>query len=199
VLGQLPFTVYLKPGGSGASHDGCSGTAVSVGSASAGTAGVDGLRCLVMAEVVEVLEAHLANGWDCRSSNGEALSRVLAGDLHPGKQPQSLITAGWWLNGGRPDFVSRTFQGSNNQPGDRNNVANGCGVLFLNWLRFQLGHSWTKIVSAGGSTLAETYAKLENSNDGFAKFRALIDQNYVLGKPIQMSTDNPFPLPATVA
>src|SRR4051794_13674019 len=74
------------------------------------------------AEMVEVYEAAINNGWDCRFSNGEALSRALALELHPELKPflaDSVI--GWLEQGGACDCIST------NDANDQNIYSNGCG------------------------------------------------------------------------
>jgi hypothetical protein len=61
-------------------------------------------------------------------------------------------------------------------------------------LRFQLNFSWTQIIAAGGATLAGTYQQLTGQNDGYTKFKALMDQSFPPGQPSKLTTDNPFPL-----
>ena len=81
-----------------------------------------------------------------------------------------------------------------NNPTDRDAVTNGCAVLFLNYMHTQLNIGWDKIVQAGGSDLGQTYAHLGLGNDGFIKFRQLMDARFAIGKPSGVMTDNPFPL-----
>src|SRR4030081_2564620 len=68
----LPFYVYADPNAGGAYHMTCAGTDVHVLS--------DPVRApgFLTAEIVEVFEAAINNGWDCAVTNGESLSRVLA-------------------------------------------------------------------------------------------------------------------------
>jgi len=143
-----PFRVVLFANPGGAYHFGCDATDLFC---DARTAPADGdfSEFLNVAEFVEVFEAVQAGGWDCGKSNGEGLSRALATDAYP-KQLDGFATAGAWLESARQNFVDHTF-GS-----DTDSAANGCSVLFLNWLRFQLNHSWAEIVGAAAPTLGET-------------------------------------------
>ena len=75
---------------------------------------------------------------------------------------------------------------------DQDPVANGCGVLFLNWLRFAQGHSWKDIIDAAAETLAKTYAKLTGSTQAWLAFRAAIDEMFPPTQPVTLKTDNPF-------
>jgi len=138
-------------------------------------------------ECVEVFEAKLRKGWNCQKSNGEALSRVLATDLHP-KELTNFASAHHWIDSPRRNYVDRTVSS------DQNRIANGCSVLFLNWLRHQLGFPWKRIVAAGAPTLGKTYTKLTGKTDGFSRFKALIDAHYPAGGTSKLKTDNPFPL-----
>src|SRR5207244_2116785 len=74
---SLPFYVYADPNAGGAYHMTCAGTDVHVLS--------DPVRApgFLTAEIVEVFEAAINNGWDCAVTNGESLSRVLAFERHP--------------------------------------------------------------------------------------------------------------------
>jgi hypothetical protein len=107
---------------------------------------------LTAAQVVEIFEAAQGGKWNCGYANGEALSRVLAAVICP-YQLGGLTTASAWLDGDRADFVNY------NAPTDDNPVANGCALLFLNYLRYQLGWSWRSIVENG-----RTYAGVDLCN-----------------------------------
>jgi hypothetical protein len=142
---------------------------------------------LVVAEEVEVFEAAQDGGWDCGSSNGEGLSRVLAEDFYPGVL-DDYSTAAAWLDGDRPDWVN------NNESTDTDPVANGCSVLFLFWLRYQLGFGWDKICQAPAPTLAQTAQLLTGSDNPFDEFSQLLEEHFPSGQPSGVTTDNPFPL-----
>jgi hypothetical protein len=145
---------------------------------------------LVVAEEVEVFSAVQNRGWDCGASNGEGLSRVLAAtDLYPGSLNGFNSAATWLDTPGRPDYVN------NNDPTDRSYVSTGCSVLFLNYLRYQLGYKWGNIVQAAGTTLAQTYNGLTGLSDALTPFKALLQAHYPAGTPSGLTTDNPFPFP----
>jgi hypothetical protein len=96
-----------------------------------------------------------------------------------------------WLAGGRPDFVTKT------DPTDLNFVSTGCATLFIYFLHYQLGFSWTTIVAAGGKTLADTFHKLTGRTDALAEFTTVINKLFPAGQPVPlMKTDNPFPIPS---
>jgi hypothetical protein len=181
-----PFNVVLFSNPSGAYHMSCAATDLFC-DAKTGPADPDFSEFLNIAEFVEVFEALQAGGWDCGKSNGEGLSRVLATNGYP-NELDGFATAAAWLDSVRHNFVDQTFNG------DTNPEANGCSVLFLNWLRFQLGFSWAQVVGAAGPTLEETYGKLTARTDGFKQFDALLKTHYPKGQPSGLTTDNPFPL-----
>ena len=181
-----PFRVVLFANPGGAYHFGCGATDLFC-DARTGPTNPDFSEFLNVAEFVEVFEAVQAGGWDCGKSNGEGLSRVLAADAYP-NQLDGFSTAGAWLDSARKNFVDHTFGG------DTDPAANGCSVLFLNWLRFQLNYSWARVVEAAAPTLGKTYAQLTGKNDGFKQFDALINQHFPKGQPSGLTTDNPFPI-----
>lgn len=181
-----PFRVVLFANPGGAYHFGCGATDLFC---DARTAPADGdlSEFLNIAEFVEVFEAVQAGGWDCGKSNGEGLSRVLATDAYP-RELGGFATAGAWLDSPRQNFVDNTLAS------DTDSAANGCSVLFLNWLRFQLDYSWAQIVGAAAPTLGETYTKLTGMNDGFTQFETLLNAHFPKGRPSGLTTDNPFPI-----
>ena len=181
---QFRVVLFANPGG--AYHLGCGATDLFCDARTA-PADADFSEFLNVAEFVEVFEAVQAGGWDCGKSNGEGLSRVLATDAYP-SEVAGFATAGAWLDSARQNFVDHTA-GSDTDP-----AANGCSVLFLNWLRFQLNYSWAQIVGAAAPTLGETYAKLTGKNDGFKALEALISAHFPKGRPSGVTTDNPFPI-----
>ena len=185
-LSAGPFSVVLFSNPNGAYHLTCSAIDLFC---DARVSPADGTysEFLTVAEFVEVFEAIQSRGWDCGMSNGEGLSRVLATDAHPNAL-QGFATAANWLDSSRSDYVDR------NSPTDTDSVANGCSVLFLNWLRFQLKYSWQQIVAAAAPTLGGTYTNLTGDKDGFREFNALMNARFPVGRPVQLATDNPFPI-----
>jgi hypothetical protein len=181
-----PFNVVLFSNPGGAYHMTCAATDLFC-DAKTGPADGNYSEFLNIAEFVEVFQAVQAAGWDCGKSNGEGLSRVLATDAYPAEL-NGFATAKSWLDSKRPDYVDK------NLGSDTNSIANGCSVLFLNWLRFQLKYPWHQIVAAAAPTLAQTYTKLSGKKDGFKQFKALITAHFPAGKPAGLVTDNPFPL-----
>lgn len=153
----------------------------------------DFARFLFVAEVAELLMQFY--GWNPGSSQGEALSRILAEELYPSSAYDSRYgTAPWvnaWMNSNpRPDWITK------NEAFDRNAVSYGCGILFINFLRSQLNYTMPDIsYLSGGVTLADRYRNLTGSiDDGFAVFIQLLEKHFPSDKPQTLLTNNPFPL-----
>lgn len=185
---NMKFFVLLTDGKTGASHPSCASPIISVGANSALGSELAFMRCLLFAEVAEVL-MHLQNHyWDCQASNGESLSRVLSADLCLGSQPQppEFVSAPTWLKDRTQNWIDST------RGNDTDENANGCGVLFLNWMRFSLGYSWSSIIIAGNDTLAGVYRTLSGNSDAWTAFRSVIDGMFPPGQPVTLKTDNPF-------
>ncbi len=181
-----PFNVILFEYPSGAYHNSCSATDLFCDGPTNPAKPIYSELLNIM-EFVEVFEAKQRKGWDCGKSNGEGLSRVLATDVHP-RELDDFATAHFWLNSTRRNYVDHTFST------DTSYVANGCSVLFLNWLRHQLGFPWQQIVAAGAPTLGLTHAKLTGKTDGYIQFKALIDAHFPVSRHSRLAIDNPFPL-----
>ncbi len=181
---NLPFYVYTDPDAGGAYHISCLGTDVHVLPDPQRASGY------LAAEVVEVLEAALDRGWDCGHTNGEALSRVLAFERHPDLAPDFMPTEQeWWLHG-HHDYVN------DNDADDRDQLANGCGDLFLYYLHGQLTFRWRDIVAAGGDSLGETYRTLTSydGRQGFADFVTVLQTLAQGGRLALPPSGNPFPV-----
>lgn len=187
-LPTLPMNIIVAPGIGGAYHYGCGAVDLYCDGDTSANPDVDHTRLLIVAEEVEVFEDAQGKGWDCGASNGEGLSRVLATELYPAELDGFATAASWLDFPDRPDWVGRT------NPTDTNAVSNGCAVLFLNYLRYQLNFSWAQIVQAGGSTFEQTYERLTGKTSGFAPFKSLLDSHFPPGRPSGLTTDNPFPL-----
>jgi hypothetical protein len=194
------FNVYLvtSPIFQGAMHYGCSGTELYVDCQSSLPTTYS--PWCTFAEVVEVYAAVQNGGWKCSNSSGEGLSRVLASELYPGAEPftyvggtPGFVTSNVYLdsnNSSRPDYVAKAYGG------DGSPVANGCAVLFLNWLRYQLGFDWGAIIGAGAANLAQTFQTLTGIPAGEAlnSFGGHLAIAFPPGNPCGLQTDNPFPL-----
>ncbi len=156
----LPYNVHVGfSNGEGASHLRCDSTTfqVAVTKSDAQLA-----AAFTTAEIVEVYEAVIKNGWDCGRSNGEGISRMLALQLHSDLKPLLTKPVTHWLQHGACDCIST------NDANDRNADSNGCSVVFLDYLNQGLGYSWKDIVRTGGNTLAETYSKLTGDDSSTA-------------------------------
>jgi uncharacterized protein YjdB len=188
--GGLPFNIHIVPGSSGASHGGCSDTTLTCDAFTGTNADLE--RMLVVAEADEVFMAAQGAGWDCGASNGEGLSRVLATEAYPA-QLDGFASGASWLDGGRPDFVSKT------DPTDVNYVSTGCATLFINYLRSQIGFTLAEIVQAGGSNLEQTHANLTGSHDALDPFSWLLQRRFPLGHLSGLPNDNPFPITDPIA
>lgn len=189
-----PFHVHIRVGTSGATHGGCNNTSLWIDAFDGGdTVLVDHL---VVSEADEVFMAAQGKSWDCGSSQGEALSRLLAYDLTGFSGisgPWSFLAAGDWLNSPtRPDFVSY------NDPTDGNFASIGCGTLFINYIRNQRGIPIDRIVQVADTELSTTLHAITGDPGDvypFPPFRLLMHLHYpegvtAVGPPL----DNPFPL-----
>ncbi len=83
-----------------------------------------------------------------------------------------------WARAGFPDFVAAT------DFSDLNDIATGCAVVYLYWLRSQ-GISAAIIVQAGGKSLADNYTVITGKASAYNDLC-----NAVAGIPI--NSDNPF-------
>jgi hypothetical protein len=185
---NLPFQIYIDPGSSGGWHGPyCSDVNIHVDA-------YDGVSdrlvsMITLAEVSEVLMAWQGAGWNCSYSNGEALSRVLAANAYPAEFIKfDFDTAYAWLNSQRLDWIGNT------ETTDKDPVATGCSVLFLNFLRFQWGCSLKAIVQAGASNLDQTCQILTGlPQGGYKMFLSPLNLKFPPGTNWYPS-DNPFPI-----
>lgn len=180
----LPIQVLVDPQAGGAYHFGCDATNIYIQPAP------DLANGFMVAELVEIFEAALNNGWSCGKTNGEGLSRVLAGERNPNLGADFAQTIQAWWGHGHADYVN------NNDASDQDEDSNGCSTLFLYYLHSQLGFDWAKIVATGGATLGETYQRLTGRSgaEGFNDFisrMATLDQGGQLALP---ASGNPFPI-----
>lgn len=134
-----------------------------------------------VAEFVETFALGLKQ-WYPAASNGEALSRVLATELYA-DQLDGFATAGAWITGGRPDWVTQS------ESTDGDPVATGCDALFLNFLGYYLAYEWRPIVLSGGNALSDTYQQLTGRTDAWSRFLSALGE---YPDPLPDS-DNPFP------
>lgn len=146
-----------------------------------------------VAELVEVFEAAINNGWACGQTNGEALSRVLATERNGGIAQLQVQTGQAWWAAGAADYVTT------NSATDQDENSNGCGPLFLYYLHSQLGYDWKTITTTGGASLGETYQKL-TGNSPATGFKDFLDRLSTIasGSTLNLPANgNPFPIGAT--
>jgi hypothetical protein len=181
---ELPFEVHIDPDAVGAYHPSCRDPDIHV------VADPDRAPGYVAALLVEVLAATQHAGWDCGRTNGESLSRALAFSLHPEVAAEFAESAQAWWQAGHPDRVN------DKSAGDTNELASGCGVLFLFYLRHQVAFPWPQIIAAGSSDLGETYRSLTGFSGslGFADFVERLEMLSQDGRLMLPHDGNPFPI-----
>jgi hypothetical protein len=184
---STPCRVLMDPQAGGAYHFGCDATDIYIQPDPSLANG------FMVAELVEIFEAAANNGWACGNTNGEGLSRVLAGERNTSLAPDFAQTIQAWWSAGHADYVN-----SNNAT-DQDENSNGCATLFLYFLHSQLGFDWAKIVSTGGSTLGETYQRLTGKSgaDGFNDFVSRLTALEKGGQLALPANCNPFPTGST--
>lgn len=207
---ELPFSIIitrLSPsadGTMGAYHYGCDGVEIysDIDITTKSFENYDLTKFLTVSQEVEVFAATQDQGWDCAKSNGEALSRVLATERYP-QQLGNYATARFWIESkDRPNFIDKNMpiEGktlfSTESPDEQYSEvlsSISCSVLFLNFLHYHMGFEWKDIIAAGSNTLGETYSKLTKHNDGYTKFREVIDEMFPIGyTSLRLESDNPF-------
>jgi hypothetical protein len=181
-----PVQVLIDQQAGGAYHFGCDATNIYIEPTPELANG------FMVAELVEIFEAAINNGWQCGNTNGEGLSRVLAGERNAKLGPLFTQTGQAWWQAGHTDYVN------SNAADDRDENSNGCATLFLYYLHNQLGYSWEKIVSTGGATLGDTYQRLtgKSGTDGFNEFISLLNGLAQGGSLNLPPSGNPFPMGA---
>ena len=158
------FDLHAEPGNNGASHFDCGARDIHFDWMP--TKSANWARMLSDSGIVEVFEANFNGDWNCSNSTGEGLSRVLAECMYPGNvvKKSGKSPAATWLDGGRANWVQY------NKATDQDYPSIGCSVLFLNWLRYQLGFHWDDIVCAalniGDLTLERLYQVLQGGVPG---------------------------------
>lgn len=138
---------------------------------------------LLATQLVEIVAATQARGWEGSSAHGEALSRLLAAGLYP-HWHKGFATASSWLAGNRSDAVNARV------PGDDDEQGIGCAELFLNYLHHELDVDWRTITRAGAPTLATTYRRVTGALDD--PFPAFCE---ALRNVTDADEGNPFPRP----
>jgi hypothetical protein len=142
--------------------------------------GLDVVRYLLVAEVVEMFMLAQNRGWFAadgsnEGSAGEGLSRVLSAEfLHQvglGANMAGFDTARFWLISDRQDFVNGVDE-HDHAP----DAKSGCATLFINYLSYQLGYSIKRVIAAAAPTLAGVYRNLTGDQaDPFPAFKAMLD------------------------
>ena len=163
---------------------------------------------IFVAEMIEILMRY-KGPWNPGDSGGEGLSRVAAELLHPqygtgfvnawlASDPTTDPTSAVADSEFRKDWVSQNFTGGplragGTVHGDDDSYSYGCAMLFIYYLKSQLGFSMPQIVQRAGATLADTYQALTNGQTkGFWEFKSLLAEHFPIG--VQSPTDDPFPL-----
>jgi hypothetical protein len=196
------INVYLDRGdGSGGNNfgyqsGGKSNTHIDVQSANKSKANADDIiRMIFINELCEIqmsyASGHGGPSWNAGDSAGEGLSQLIGLErFHRGHYLYygSFVDA-WLQSGARKDWVTAS-EGT-----DTNAQSFGCALLFLYYLKSQLGFNVGDIVRHGGSSLEATYKNLTGASGGFAAFNAVVSQFFPAGNTPAFNTfDNPFPL-----
>jgi hypothetical protein len=160
------------------------------------------VRFLFVAEFAEIAMG-VTSRWNASTSEGEALSRILGTELRPmgyygaGGGAQSVNA---WLQSGRPDWISKS------ELTDKNPLSYGCGILFINYLRRQLGFDLASIIATRPPfdylgehhTLADRYAQLTGkpAAGAYPEFIAFLEQHLPSANAAQVTAgrDDIFPL-----
>ena len=161
------------------------------------------VRFLFVAELSEIMMDITSSGWNPGTSEGEALSIILGTELRPMGYYGAASGAprvNTWLQSSRPDWISKT------ELTDKNALSYGCGILFINYLRHQVGFDLASIMAtrpqfdlgAGGYTLAGRYAALTGNPaaQAYPEFMAFLEKHLPSATAAQQSVgrDDIFPL-----
>jgi hypothetical protein len=157
------------------------------------------VRMSFVAEFVEVLMSYRntlgPETWNAGYSHGEGLSLMCAQLRFKGGYYASY--PGGWVNSW-VQLVDRNTAGrdwiSNVKKTDGDAESYGCSLLFLFYLKSQLGYSMQDIVQKAGNTLELTYKNLTGKTGAMAAFSAFIDPYFPPGNTPALASDNPFPL-----
>jgi hypothetical protein len=196
------INVYLdQPDGTGGYNFGYQGGGVSnihldVQSANKSAANAaDIVRMIFINELVEIqmdyASQHGGPTWNPGDSAGEGLSQLCGIERFSRGHYlyySSFVNA-WLQSTSRTDWVTTS------EATDSNADSFGCALLFLYYLKSQLGHGIADIMRSGGANLEETYHNLTGQAGGFAAFNALVARFFPIGAtPSFGRVDNPFPL-----
>jgi len=192
---QLPINIIIAAldpsgqGGGGAYHYGCSAIDLYCDLKNGPSLDIDFTRMLLVAELVEVFEAAQSLGWDCRcQQRGGALTR--SRDRALSGRARRIHDCRGLARHARP-----TGLGQQQQP-DRSR----CRLERVLGAVPQLPQRPTGIRVGPDCTgwrahALQTYTKLTGNQDGWKQFRQQLDNNFPLGTPSGLTTDNPYPLP----
>ena len=199
----LPVSVNIVPGGyAGAGW----GPPISLRPGNG--SGLDVVRYLLVAEVVEMFMLAQGGGWFAPDDSnegeaGEGLSRFLSTEFLVqsglGHSMAFFDTAGIWLNSDRIDYINNVDV-YDHAPDEKT----GCATLFIYYLSYQLGYDIQHIIAAQAPTLAGVYRNLTgDAADPFPAFKQMLDAAFPRtapdGTPITSvipgpNPDNPYPL-----
>ena len=200
---SLPIEVHIDPGPYASA-----GWGPPISLRPGNGSGLDVVRYLLVAQVVEMFMLAQNKGWFAadgsnEGSAGEGLSRVLSAEfLHQvglGANLSGFDTAGLWLNSDRADFVNNIDE-HDHAP----DAKTGCATLFINYLSYQLGFTIKRIIAAAAPTLGGVYRNLTGgTDDPFPAFKNQLDRAFprtdTAGNPVVSTVpgpnpDNPYPL-----
>jgi hypothetical protein len=194
--GGVPFSVQIGPVRTdrGGSNDQVSRITVDLGA----TTDFSSARQVVVAEMIEIFMPAQGGGhWKAGQSHGEGLSQAAGFEIYPDQAPTQVGVEDWLgardAEGfRRQDFVSRTDNT------DRNPFSYGCALLFIYYLRSQLGFSMRAIVQAAADTLEGAFTNLTTDHNGFAPFSGILITRFPLDVASGLNgSTNPFPLPSS--
>jgi len=200
---SLPVAVNIVPGGYARA-----GWGPPISLQPGNGSGMDVVRYLLVAEVVEMFMLAQNAGWFAsdgsnEGSAGEGLSRFLSAEFLRrtglGFNEPGFDTSGLWINSDRLDYVNAIDE-HDHAP----DAKSGCATLFIYYLSYQLGYQIKQIVQAAAPSLAGVYRNLTGrSDDPFPAFKALVDAHFPRTNPDGSdhswtipgpNPDNPFPL-----
>ena len=155
-------------------------------------------KMMFVAELVEIFmdfnnqkSGHTT--WVAGHSDGEGLSQICSIMRFPtGHYDAYNSWVNKWLSTARPNWVS------SNESTDGNPVSFGCSLLFLYYLRDQLGFTIQQIIQNGGATLVDLYKNLTgDSSDPFSYFLGVVNSvlpgTNTLAETGTEAADDPFP------
>jgi hypothetical protein len=173
------------------------------------------VKTIFIAELVEIFMSYNnqktgTTTWRATDSSGEGLSILCAIERAPdGYHLISSSRVDYWLqwpalpaptdSKGQPMGTvlpsPRQDVITTPDPTDKNWWSFGGALLFLYYLKTQLGHSVPQIIQKGGATLEETYRNLTGQTGGFNAMNTLISRFFPVGSTPKFGDfEDPFPL-----